>query len=207
MIQSPVGHRRLLFIINTLSSPSAVCLCVCLVFLNSNVFLFLLFWLMFCNDVKTALSCLAFWYGMLCFAFCCFSFMFCCVFCYSLVCVSLLWLYLKMWIHLFWMEKLNCKTFKRYYRAQSHWAIQSSLKPEPDDPPRSFRLSRSWPAFPNPTSTWTWGVKTNRTFTIRIMARSRPVVLDLCDSKAIHRRQRYSKAPWLPFVCDLLDKD
>lgn len=159
MIQSPVGHRRLLFIINTLSSPSAS------VFVWSfsilMFFSFCYFGWCFVMMANPALSCLAFWYGMLCFAFCCFSFMFCCLFCYSLVCVSLLWLYLKMWIHLFWMEKLNCKTFKRFYRALSHWATRSSLKPEPVDPPRSFRLSRSWPAFPNPTSTWTWGVKTN----------------------------------------------
>ncbi len=55
-----------------------------------------------------ALSCLAFWYDMLCFALFCFSLIFCCLFCYSPVCFSLFCLYL-IEILLIWMEKLNCK--------------------------------------------------------------------------------------------------
>ncbi len=147
---------------------------VCLVFLNPNVFFYLsplVFWLMsLVMKANAALSCLAFWYDMLCFALCCFSFIFCCLFCYSPVRFSL---YLKMWILLIWMEKLNCKTFK--------WCFTERNPIGPLDPLWNQNLSihsvhsgfldlglRSpiWPVH-EPE-----GIKTNKMFIIRIMDRS-----------------------------------
>lgn len=54
-----------------------------------------------------------------------------------------------------WISKQNCLYQIEIYREWCHWATRSSLRPEPDDPPRSSRLSRSWLAFPSLTSTWT----------------------------------------------------
>jgi len=63
MIQSHVGHRRLLFIINTLSSPSAsvfVWSFLILMFFLSSLVL----WLVSCNDGKRSFLV---WYALFCF--------------------------------------------------------------------------------------------------------------------------------------------
>lgn len=123
---------------------------VCLVSLNPSILVDVS-----CNEGKRSslVSCFLVWYALFC------SLLFLFHLLLSFLLFSSVFFSIFEDVNTFNLNgETELQNFKMvFYRAQSHWATRSSLKPELVDPLRSFRLSRSWPAFPNLTSTWTWG--------------------------------------------------